>query len=108
MSKKTLYISGPISNNPEAHGEFALAQIKLEQLGFKVINPFDLIEGLDLDPKRDYEKIMRIDVAAMVEDADEVVTLLGWDKSLGAKREVDIARLMNMPVVSVTKYLTVC
>lgn len=106
-TKKTIYLCGPISYNvTQAREEFALAQLELEQAGYNVINPFDLTEHLDLDPHRDYDKIIRIDVAEMVSRADEIATLLGWENSPGASKiEVPIARLLKIPVTSIIKLL---
>ncbi len=106
MSKKTIYICGPISYNPqEAFDNFLWAEIGLKREGYNVINPFTLVEGLDLHPTKDYEKIMRICVSEMVSKAEEVCTLINWFESPGAKREVSIAREMKIPVKHITKYL---
>ena len=85
--------------------EFRMATEILRGLGHTVINPHELTEGHDLHPERDYETIMRIDVCAMCESATEVVTLHGWENSPGANREVKIARLMNIPVSPILKYI---
>lgn len=105
MSQRIIYISGPITGHENGNRHaFAHAADLLRSQGHRVINPHDLTEGLDLHPIDDYEKIMRIDVAHLVQRAEEVVTLDGWENSNGAKREVEIARLMNIPIIPLVKY----
>ena len=105
MPKKTLYLAGPITGMPNLNREeFAAAADHLKEQGFRVINPHDLTDGVDFHPEQDYEQIMRICVCSMVESSDEIITLSGWENSPGAKREVEIARLMHIPVVSIVKY----
>jgi hypothetical protein len=105
MPKYIIYISGPISAMPNGNREeFAAAAAHLRKQGFEVINPHELTEGMDFHPERDYEEIMRLDVAEMVLKAREVVTLNGWENSPGATREVAIARLMKIPVSHIVKY----
>lgn len=103
---ETIYLSGPISYNvAQAKAEFTLAHLALQKKGYKVINPFDVTEGLDLHPERDYDKILRLDVAEMLLKADKVATLKGWEESPGANKEIKIARLMNIEVVPILKLL---
>lgn len=105
MSKKTLYLAGPITGMHNLNREeFTAAAEHLKEQGFTAINPHDLTEGMDMHPEFDYDKIMRLCIEMMVRKADIVVTLSGWENSPGAKKEVEIARLMNIPVVSIIKY----
>lgn len=100
-----IYLSGPISNMPNGNvEEFAAAAAHLRKLGHEVLNPHEITECFDFDPVKDYEAIMRLDVAEMVTKATEVVTLKGWEQSPGANREVHIARLMHIPVNHIVKY----
>lgn len=100
-TKKTIYLSGPITGLPQNnYKEFALAQERIEALGYKVLNPHEFFEGKNT---RDWEHqdFMRVCIAEMMK-ADLVVTLPGWEKSLGATIEVQIARLMY---IEVTNYI---
>lgn len=104
--KTTIYLCGPLSNMPGLNkDEFLKAEMFLKEQGFKVINPHDLIEGLDLHPENDYEAILKICVSEMITTAHEVVTLKDAINSPFASREVTIARLMNIPVSPITKYI---
>lgn len=99
--KKTIYLSGPITGLPQNnYKDFALAQERIEALGHKVLNPHEFFEQKDV---RDWthNDFMRVCIAEMMK-ADLVVTLPGWEKSIGATIEVQIARLMY---IEVTNYI---
>lgn len=101
MIKKTIYLSGPITGLPQNNfKEFALAQESVEALGYKVLNPHDFFQDQDTIDFQ-HQDFMRVCVAKMMK-ADLVVTLPGWEKSLGATIEVQIARLMY---IEVTNYI---
>lgn len=101
---KTIYLCGPMSNIANLNrDEFALTAEKFRAEGFNVIVPYELTEHLDLDPKRDYDKLMDIDIAEMILKADVVVTLMGWETSNGANEEIQHARLRKIPIVHIAK-----
>ena len=108
MSKKVIYISGPISKIADGnYREFALVQEKLEAFGFEVLNPHEICEFIDrtqyADDREYWEACMR-ECLAKLPYAHKVVTLEGWDSSEGAKIEVATARLTGF--ISVEHYLT--
>lgn len=74
------YIAGQITGDPDYRWRFADAQMVLESMGYIVLNPATLPSGMG------YEQYMRIDMA-MLEEADTVCFLPGWENSSGAKRE---------------------
>lgn len=78
-----IYISGPITGNPDYKKQFADAATKLRKEGHQVLDPTVWSrEGLELD----YEEYMVLDLA-MVDVADAVLMLPGWQNSKGAQRE---------------------
>lgn len=93
---EVVYLSGPISNMPgDNFKEFALAQEKIEAMGFKVLNPHEICRfidpGLYDSTEAHWEACMR-ECCAKLPYAHHLVTLQGWEISKGAKKEVAIAR----------------
>ena len=89
-----IYISGPMSCVPSLNKPaFFSAAIVLRDLGFQVVNPAE--NGLPEDaPWADH---MRADIKMLV-DCDAVACLPGWEKSRGAKIEVDLARVLGLSI----------
>lgn len=88
---KTVYISGPITNRPDYKRHFGAMKVKLLTHGYTVLNPAVLPAGLDDG------QYMRIDLA-MIDAADAVVLLPGWEMSKGSKIEADYAIYTRKPV----------
>lgn len=75
-----IYIAGKITGNENYREEFAKAQAELEKNGHTVLNPAVLPEGLT---KGEYMRIC----FSMIDTADKVCFLDGWQDSEGAKVE---------------------
>ena len=80
MSKKVVYISGPITGVENYWEAFEAAMDNLSGLGYVVLNPAALPQGLT------DEQYMQIDMA-MINVADAVYFLPGWENSKGATLE---------------------
>lgn len=93
--KPVIYLSGPISGNPDFLLDFSRAADLLTKAGWTVLNPAVLPEGL---PQKAY---MAIDTAMLMQ-ATAVGTLPGWSKSEGALAEVALARKCRIPVITVS------
>lgn len=78
--KKVVYISGPITGVKNYWEVFQEAREHLEALGYIVLNPSDLPEGLT------DEQYMRIDLA-MLDAADYIHFLPGSENSKGSNFE---------------------
>lgn len=90
---KTLYLSGPITNNPNAEELFAKNEAHYTAEGYRVINP------LKINPRQVlWHQAMRRDLAALVQ-ADAIVMLPGWEYSEGARLEHLVAQKLNIPVI---------
>ena len=76
-----VYIAGPISGHADYRERFAEEEKRQREQGHTVLNPAVLPEGLG-----DLEVYMRI-CLPMVEIADRLVMLPGWELSQGASRE---------------------
>jgi hypothetical protein len=96
MSKRKIYIAGPMTGVPEHNfPAFHAAASRLRQAGWHVINPAENFEGrIDL-PREAY---IRADVALMV-DCTTLALLPGWEQSRGAKLEYLLAREMGMAIL---------
>lgn len=91
------YIAGPVTGVPDSNRPmFDQAQAWLEEQGAVVINPTMLPEGL-----RSHQSYMNICIP-MLREADAVLLLPGWHKSVGAKMEFDEAKGLGMPMYSYT------
>lgn len=86
-----VFLSGPISGNPNYQNDFAQWVQYCATLGIGTINPADMPEGLRL---ADY---MRTSLA-QVEAADAILMLPGSDKSRGCEIERLYAEYLQKPV----------
>ena len=91
-NKEVAYLSGAISSDPHYRDKFANAQTVLEFLGYRVINPCILPEGLH------YDEYMRVDLL-LVEIADTLVMLPDWLQSDGATLEHDHAAKLGKRII---------
>lgn len=80
MTKKVVYISGPITGVEKYWEAFEKAEEMLEGMGYIALSPSRLPQGMT------DEQYMRIDLA-MIDAADAVYFLPGWENSRGAKLE---------------------
>ena len=76
-----VFISGPITDKEDYKAAFDAAEKEIVKKGWIPINPTVLPDCL---PDRAYMPIC----IAMIEQADAVLALEGWEDSLGAKTEV--------------------
>lgn len=80
--QQVLYLAGAIAGNERYREEFGVAQALLEEMGYIVLSPAVLPEGMD---RRQYMRICM----AMIDSADCVCMLESWMRSLGANLEFD-------------------
>lgn len=92
-----VYIAGKMNGLPDkGRAKFAEAAEKLRGLGFVVLNPAELPEGLAPD------KYMPI-CLAMIDAADAVCKLDNWHDSPGANIEVRYAQYQGKSFLSATE-----
>lgn len=98
---QSIYISGPITGLPDLNFQaFKSCQSIINDIGYKGINPFDLVSESDQNYKS-WEYFMRVDIKRMMElDVNAIVMLQGFEKSSGAITELLNALILKIPVLS--------
>lgn len=86
-----VYLSGPISEVEHYREPFEEADDILHSLGVVVLNPARLPHGMT---RADYMRLC----LQMIDTADVVLLLEGWDRSDGATLERDFCRYVGKPV----------
>ena len=91
-----LYISGKMSGLPEnrIRHRFNEAAEYLRNEGHVPVNPAVMLD----DPGLEYEEYMDIDFK-MLEHCDGIYMLRGWEKSIGARREIAKAIRLGLQVM---------
>ena len=98
------YLSGPITGHKDYRQQFARAAGALKELGYVVINPAEICQVIPVE-QMGYEAIMQIDLELLA-TADYLVQLPGWERSIGANRELGYALGTDKIVVSLEQLLT--
>lgn len=95
MTKKRLYIAGPMTGLPDLNfPAFHAAAERLRDEGWEVINPAEL----NPDPATQWRDAMRVDIKALV-DCHAIALLPGWRRSKGAFLEYTIAATLGLGVI---------
>ena len=90
-----MYLSGPMTGLEDFnYPAFRHAAKLLRDKGFKVFDPSELFDGDSSKPRADF---MREDIRALL-DCEIVALLPGWQHSLGAKLEIEVASQCDIPI----------
>ena len=98
----TVYISGPISGTGDYLARFQEAAFKLKGAGYKkIINPAQL-DGVMIGATQE----VFLDICLkLVDKADLLVMLPGWENSKGSNREVGFAIARRKPFIPMEEVL---
>lgn len=95
-----LYVAGPMTGLPDFNYPlFHRTAARLREEGFFVENPAEHC----LPPGTDWKGFLAHGISRLVH-CDGVATLSGWERSKGARLEVDIAVRLGMPVRVVAEW----
>lgn len=102
--KKLIYISGKITGDDNYRTKFAMAENRLIRDGYKVLNPVEAGDRLDmvhkyagLEPPTWIEYMRKCLVT--ISGADAVYMLRDWQQSRGARLEHNIASELGITIV---------
>jgi hypothetical protein len=112
---ETLYIAGPMTGIQEFNfPAFRQAAQQLRDAGHVVVSPHEwpLPCGcVDLPPRcgavdHAWAEFLRSDLIVLLNHAEGVALLPGWEKSRGATLEVHVAEALGMPVRPLDEWLS--
>jgi len=103
--KKRIFLSGPITgliNNNK--GAFMDAATVLRAMGYIVFVPYEIMQGIDTEgwEHMDY---CRVCAAMLINEADVMLQLQGWQKSTGCAIEKATCELFKIPYLPIEQFL---
>ena len=90
-----VYLSGNLLENENAKGEFYRAELFLKQMGYTVMNPVEILKDLQELKQEERMKVRY----RLVDIADIIFMVSGWQKSKGANAELSYAKSLGKKVM---------
>lgn len=106
---KTVYISGPITADPNHRERFSNAEKSLSEAGYKAINPVELVKGKipeNLSAAETWRRAMEIDLDALRHSDAVVILDKNGLESTGMDIETHLATRLNIPLVTLDHILS--
>lgn len=99
MNRQIVYIAGPMTGLPEGnYPAFNAAAEAWRKAGYKVLNPAENDNG---SGTQHWSQFMRLAIA-MVIQSNAIALLPGWERSKGARLEVEIAKALDFTFYDAT------
>lgn len=98
---KTIYLSGKITGTDDYVSRFSLAEQKLKEQGFEVLNPVKAGKWLEryLTPKvPTWGQYMKQAIKSMM-SADYIFMMKGYRESKGARIELFLAKILQYEII---------
>jgi len=93
-----IYVSGPITNADKCESRFDKAAKYLRNKGYQAINPYAIPAPRKSNGRDEWSYYMRESVKLLA-NADQIYMLEGWEDSIGATIEHNLARDLNFPIM---------
>ena len=100
----TVYLSGPITADPNYEATFQAAESQLRAVGYDVINPVELVKGKlpeKASPAETWRRAMEMDLSALRSSDAMVILDRNGFESKGMDIEIHTARLSNLPIIAI-------
>lgn len=97
----TVYISGPITKDPDYRQKFMKRAQELQKTGYNVVNPVVISDRLEMQRGKEnltYADYMKEDIRELLY-CDAISCLPGWNESKGARLEHEIAEIIGLACV---------
>ena len=93
---KKIYIAGKVTGLPqqEVVDKFAKAKQEIEEMGFEVVNPIEVVNDFDTP----WNEAMKMCLTALFE-CTGIVLLPCWKDSKGARLEKELARSLGIEIL---------
>lgn len=99
MTKRVIYLSGPMKGYPERnYPAFHEAAARLRAAGHRVYNPAEFTHD-EPDGAFPLRRAFAEYCAFICAEADTIVLLPGWEKSLGVSAELALAKNCGLDVI---------